>query len=896
MPSDTRETDDLLRVTPAGRILPAREASEDLGLGAPVSRVLDAFREDTASGLFDLAARSFSGGLAPQLAYWRGFASRYLGEICHTPAGTGYLDPVPAPPPAEIAQLILSAPPMPGAEYLTADVIAGLWTSLDGWVRGAAADAGGLEAFLEARAPAWKQVGRVCFHLAENKKEPAYPFAFLATYAPRLSASARARYQPLGRALQEFAGERNRKGLVHLLTPVQKASEKSDLVRALVESGDIYHPLAWTAEEAYRFLQEVPLYVESGLLVRLPDWWTRRSRPQVAVRIGSKARSLLGADAVLDFSVETVVGGAALTQAEIRQLLAGSDGLVFLKGHWVEVDRARLSEALEHWKRLEERMGPDGISFAEGMRLLAGAPTDLTEAVGSDPTAWAFVDAGPWLKEVLSRLRAPETILAERAGADRSAAGLRATLRPYQETGVRWLRLLSGLGLGACLADDMGLGKTLQVLALLLLLRKEKAGPSLLVLPASLLANWKAEMERFTPELRALFLHPSFAGGSPPDLNAADVVLTSYGMLDRQPGLEAMSWALVVLDEAQAIKNPGARQTKAVKRLRARARIALTGTPVENRLSDLWSLFDFLCPGLLGSASRFKQFARGLENREGERYAPLRRLVQPYILRRLKTDRSVIADLPDKTVVPAFCGLTKVQAALYKSVVDDLAEALRVLDGMKRRGLILATLLKLKQICNHPSQLRGDDGWVPAESGKFTRLREIAEEIASRQDRVLVFTQFRETTEPLASFLAGLFGRAGLVLHGQTPVKERQELVKAFQADDGPPFFVLSLKAGGVGLNLTAASHVIHFDRWWNPAVENQATDRAFRIGQKRNVLVHTFVCRGTVEEKIDQLMTEKLALARDLIEGGAEGTLTEMPDEELMKTVALDIERARME
>ncbi len=329
---------------------------------------------------------------------------------------------------------------------------------------------------------------------------------------------------------------------------------------------------------------------------------------------------------------------------------------------------------------------------------------------------------------------------------------------------------------------------------------------------------------------------------------------------------------------------------------RAKARIALTGTPVENRLSDLWSLFDFLCPGLLGSASRFKEFAKELEKREGERYAPLRRLVQPYILRRLKTDRSVIADLPEKTVVPAYCGLTRAQAVLYKSVVEELAEDLQRQEGMKRRGLILATLLKLKQVCNHPSQLRGDGGWAPEESGKFARLREIAEEIASRQDRVLVFTQFRETTEPLASFLAGLFGRAGLVLHGGTPVRERQELVKAFQSDDGPPFFVLSLKAGGVGLNLTSASHVIHFDRWWNPAVENQATDRAFRIGQKRNVLVHTFVCRGTVEERIDELIMQKTALARDLIEGGAESTLTEMADEELLKTVALDIERARME
>ncbi len=402
-PLDVPLTADLVRITPVGHLLPAFEPGHAPGLTEPVQKALEALRGSPAAGLFELAARSFSGGLPPQLAFWRDLASRYLGEICHTPAGTADLEPVAAPPASDLAELMLSAPPMPGAEYLTADVIASIWTSLDEWVRRQAAAVGGLEAFLEARAPQWRQVGRVCFHLAENKKDPAFPFAFLATYAPRLSGSARVRYQPLGRALQEFAGDRNRKALVHLLTPVQKASEKSELARALVESGDIYHALAWTSEEAYRFLQEVPLYEESGLLVRLPDWWTRRSRPQVAVRIGSEAAGLLGVDAVLDFRVETMVGGSALTEAEVRRLLAGSDGLVFLKGQWVEVDRARLSEALEHWKRLEERFGADGISFAEGMRLLAGAPTSLDEQAAAAGAAWAFVDSGPWLKGVLWR-------------------------------------------------------------------------------------------------------------------------------------------------------------------------------------------------------------------------------------------------------------------------------------------------------------------------------------------------------------------------------------------------------------------------------------------------------------------------------------------------------------
>jgi non-specific serine/threonine protein kinase len=351
----------------------------------------------------------------------------------------------------------------------------------------------------------------------------------------------------------------------------------------------------------------------------------------------------------------------------------------------------------------------------------------------------------------------------------------------------------------------------------------------------------------------------------------------------------------VILDEAQAVKNPAAKQTRTVKRLRADARIALTGTPVENRLADLWSLFDFLCPGLLGSTTRFKKFIKNLDAREHDRYAPLRELVSPYVLRRLKTDKRIIADLPDKTEMKAFCGLTKKQAALYAQAVKDLASAIERLEGIKRRGLVLAYLMRFKQICNHPSQFLGDGGYEPGDSGKFDRLRRICEEIVSRQEKVLVFTQFREMTEPIAAFLGSVFDQEGLVLHGGTAVKKRRSLIDRFQKEDGTTFFVLSLKAGGTGLNLTAASHVVHFDRWWNPAVENQATDRAFRIGQHRNVVVHKLVCRGTIEEKIDAMIEEKTNLADDILKAGAESLLTEMSDAQLLNVVALDIDRAHL-
>ena len=477
-----------------------------------------------------------------------------------------------------------------------------------------------------------------------------------------------------------------------------------------------------------------------------------------------------------------------------------------------------------------------------------------------------------------------------------------AQLRPYQQTGVSWLRFVTGLGLGACLADDMGLGKTVQVIGLLLHRKSNRtddeptrAKPSLLVVPASLLANWKAELERFAPTISFLIAHPSgnTTGNrqvEKQDAQGLDLLITTYGMLSRSEWLREYDWDLVILDEAQAIKNSGTRQSRTVKELKSAARVVMTGTPVENRLSDLWSLFDFLNPGLLGGAKAFADFVKQMEARAS--YQPLRTLVGPYILRRLKTDKRVIADLPEKVEMSAFCTLSREQAALYEQAVRDLAEKLKEADGIQRRGLVLAQLMKLKQICNHPAQLVGTGDYAPEHSGKFQRLAEICEELGERQEKALIFTQFREITGPLAQLLEGVFGRPGLVLHGGTPVAQRRRLVESFQREDGPPFFVLSLKAGGTGLNLTAACHVIHFDRWWNPAVENQATDRTFRIGQTRNVLVHKFVCRGTVEERIDEMIAEKKSLSGDVIDG-AETLLTEMSDKQLLDFVRLDVHKA---
>jgi non-specific serine/threonine protein kinase len=762
-----------------------------------------------------------------------------------------------------------------------------------------------VQEFLKGRHPAWNLVGRVHFNLAENRKDEVTPFAFLATYTTRLSAEAKAQHVPLGKALQEYAGARNRERLLSLLLPVQRAAEHCAWLKAMVDAGEIFHPLRWSPQQALQFLKDVPALENAGVAVRMPANWrmNRPARPKVRATVGGRLPSQVGMDALLDFQMDVTLDGEKLSAAEIKRLLAHSDGLVLIRGKWVEVDHERLRRTLDRFEAIEGRAAADGLSFGEAMRMLAGAGIAENDPGAQADIDWSQTVAGPWLAETLAALRRPGGLARIDPG-----KSLQGTLRPYQLAGVQWLYLLTQLRLGACLADDMGLGKTIQVLSLLLMLKNEagdKRKPCLLVAPASLLANWASEIARFAPSLKARVAHPSAApaeklnADNPADadmLADVDLVITSYGFLARSPWLGTAPWQLVVLDEAQAIKNPAAKQTKMVKQLRADTRIALTGTPIENRLGDLWSIFDFINPGLLGSSKQFSSFVKGLADRPQGTYGPLRELVRPYILRRLKTDKNVITDLPDKTEVKAFCALSRKQAALYQQTVEELARRLEDVDGIERRGMVLAFLMRLKQICNHPSQWIGDGAWAEKDSGKFARLRDIVEVIAARQEKALIFTQFRETTAPLAAFLGSVFGRAGLVLHGETEIRKRKELVRQFQEDENIPFFVLSLKAGGAGLNLTAASHVIHFDRWWNPAVENQATDRAFRIGQTRNVLVHKFICRGTVEDKIDQLIESKEQLAGDLLGGGSEMALTEMKDEELLRLVALDLSAAMRE
>lgn len=868
------------------------ESAEDTVLPTELNSIRITFAKDWRAGWFQLAADKLKIHEST-LAFWQTISSHLLAVLCHLPDGTLELN-IQNPDSFLLRDWLERVPPMVGGEYLSLEALSFLWEQLFSWVQETAVKEGGLHNFIEKHASRWQKVGRVSFHLAENKKDEERPFAFLATYSTGFNSEGNLKHLPLREALRHYSETNNRQGLIKLLTPVQKASEVCSWVDELLTTNQIYQPLAWTSQQAYSFLCSVPKLEESGLSVRIPNWWKKRSKAQVSVTIET-SKSAIGVDALLDFNAQAMIGDEELSEEEISEILSTQQKLVFLRGQWIEVDSERLKEALTQWKLIQKHTRNGQISFIEGMRLLAGTSESLGISEKDEEEKWIRVVPGEALAEILKELRNPTS------GVIKDIKGLQANLRPYQYEGVNWLSLLTQLGMGACLADDMGLGKTIQILSLLLLRKqqaKEKIPPSLIVVPASLLNNWKLEATRFAPSLRLLLLHPSELRASlfltPENLHLeeVDLVVTTYSMVIKIEWLEKIEWSVLILDEAQAIKNSTTKQAKIIKILKAGARIALTGTPIENRLSDLWSLFDFLNPGLLGSPKVFKTYIDQLQA-QPNRFESLRKLTSPYILRRMKTDPKVISDLPEKIETHAYCQLSKQQMQLYQAIVDDLQKTLSRIEAKNRRGVVLKTILQLKQVCNHPSQCMGVGEYDPLMSGKFSRLRDICEEIHARQEKVLVFTQFSEIIPHLQAYLEQIFGKKGLHLHGGTSMEARKEAVELFQSREDFPFFILSLKAGGTGLTLTQASHVIHFDRWWNPAVENQATDRAFRIGQKKNVLVHKFVTQGTIEEKIDALITSKKEMSNEILSLSDEVRITEMSDKDLLNLVTLDIHKA---
>jgi SNF2 family DNA or RNA helicase len=657
-----------------------------------------------------------------------------------------------------------------------------------------------------------------------------------------------------------------------------------------------------TTDEAYTFLRQcAPQLQRAGFGLLVPPWWNKPgTQLGMRLKLGSSSK-LTGEAAVAQghMSLHNLVryrwqlslGDTELTREEFEALVALKAPLVQIRGQWVQLDPEQIEAAIRFW---QEQDIEGTLSLHEALKL--GLDGDETERNG---LPLAGVEMDEWLQSWLNRLQGDE-----RLSLLSPPDGLQATLRPYQQYGFSWLHFARRWGLGVILADDMGLGKTVQTLALTQQLKEEMDGelpaPILLICPTSVVTNWEQEKEKFAPNLRTVVHQGSdrlrgneFAAVA----RQRDMVLTSYALARRdEASLKQIDWFGVVLDEAQNIKNPQTKQARVIRGLPAAFRLALTGTPVENRLSELWSIMQFLNPGFLGGRKKFRQnFTLPIEKYGDEEAARrLRQLTRPFILRRVKTDPTVIQDLPDKQEVKVYCHLSEEQATLYEAVVADaLAEIEKQEEGgIARKGLVLSMLMQLKQLCNHPAQyLHETEAYDPladnGRSGKLDRLTSLLEEILAEGDRLLIFSQFTEMTELLKKYIQQQFGVPTLYLHGGVPAKKRAALVEQFQSESGPPIFLLSLKAGGTGLNLTRANHVFHFDRWWNPAVEDQATDRAFRIGQTKNVLVHKFVCLGTLEERIDAMIEEKKALADSII-GSGENWLTELSTADLRSLVSL--------
>ena len=641
------------------------------------------------------------------------------------------------------------------------------------------------------------------------------------------------------------------------------------------------------AAAAHGFLTErAALLEQAGFGVLLPAWWSRKgTKVRLNVRAHAKtpamsARSGFTLASIVQFEWQVALGDEVLSRQELEMLAKLKQPLVKVRGQWVQLSSEEIQAALEFW----QKRGSDKARVREIMRMALGqtqVPIGL-EFGGLTATGWV----GKLLEELEDHAGFEELLVPD---------NFQGTLRPYQLRGYSWLGFLRRWGLGACLADDMGLGKTIQTLALL---QRQWADndrrPALLICPMSVVGNWQKEAQRFTPDLPVMVHHGLGRQKGAEFRDQASkhaLVLSSYALLHRDfELLKDVSWAGVILDEAQNIKNAQTKQAKAARSLPADYRIALTGTPVENHVGDLWSIMEFLNPGFLGTRADFKRtfFVPIQAQQDADAAKKLQRLTGPFILRRLKTDKSIISDLPDKLEMKVYCNLTREQASLYEAVVKDMIDSLKKKDGIERKGLVLATLSKLKQVCNHPTQFLGDNSEIPGRSGKLARLTEMLEEVFAEQERALVFTQFSEMGEILRRHLQETFGREVLFLHGGLSKKQRDLMVERFQNNEqGPRVFLLSLKAGGTGLNLTAASHVFHFDRWWNPAVENQATDRAFRIGQKRRVQVHKFLCVGTLEEKIDEMIEHKQSVASKVV-GAGEAWLTEMSNEQLKELFTL--------
>lgn len=702
---------------------------------------------------------------------------------------------------------------------------------------------------------------RIYFHLVENKDDEEFPFAFMATYAKK--ENNKVLHTPLEKALIEFKEDNTK--LIYLLSSVTKASKKSELIKKMIDTGELFSPTYFTIDEAYQFLKEVEYYEEIGIICRIPKW-QRQKKNRVSIKLNINKKDTLSIASLLNLSPSMMIDDEEISKEEIESMLENSEFLKKYKNKWINTNKKALENMITSLEKIQNSEENE-LTLFEVLKL----EFNPNKQLGIENSVLVELNQNDWYLNFKKELSNPSVI--SDVGVPKE---LKATLRGYQKVGYNWMCKMLEFGLGACLADDMGLGKTLQVITVITKLYETRKLKTLLIVPASLMFNWEKEFKKFS-NIEPIIVHNN-AGKKLKEIEFGNnVYITTYKMASK---LKDEKFDLLILDEAQTIKNVGTTQTKDVKAIEAKHKIALTGTPIENNLGDLYSLFDFLNKGLLGTQKEFTTQANSLI--ANDNFNQLKNTVKPFILRRLKSDKKIISDLPDKVEETTYITLSKTQIELYKKEVEKVKQILE--EEEQQNAVILSSILRFKQICNHPSQFLSEAEFKEEESGKYEALRIIAENVKENHERMLVFTQFKEMTEPISNYLESIFGKKGLVIHGSTPVKKRNEYVESFNSEEYIPYIVLSLKAGGTGLNLVSANHVVHFDRWWNPAIENQATDRAFRIGQNKNVFVYKFIATDTIEEKIDKILKDKQKLADNVLESSGENWIGKLNKKDLLK------------
>ncbi|MBK5200627.1 MAG: DEAD/DEAH box helicase [Spirochaetaceae bacterium] len=726
-----------------------------------------------------------------------------------------------------------------------------------------------LEATLASYLPSFNVADRTYFHLVETKEEK-FPFAFYCSYTTMIKNEVL--HMPLSYALEEFKDDERQ--LLHLLSIIFKASGRSSCLSTLIENGELFNPTYLKGEEAYELLKNSAFFETCGIGFRFPSWWKKKNKIHSQAVIGSSLKQGLNLQYLLSVELDFVLNEQTLSESELRELNKREEGLVNFNGKWIEIKHELLEQLLSQFEEFNRKF-KKGISFSEYLSM------QKNEVIVNNEFPEIEFTTGKWLEDFKNHdTQSFETV--------ELSASFKGKLREYQKKGVSWLNDMLHLGFGSTLADDMGLGKTVQILAILTyLFDKNKINNTLLIVPSSLIGNWIAERDKFAPNLEIFILHDKESVLEKLDYRKKGLYLSTYKMVSLRESIRKQEWDIAILDEAQAIKNPNAKQSKAIKQLNCTNRIIMSGTPIENSLLDLYSLFDFTNPGLLGTKKEFTDLMKQMEETP-KLYKALRNVISPFILRRLKTDKTIIQDLPKKIESDYYVPLSAKQVVLYNKLIKEIENSINESEeGIAKKGLILSSILKSKQICNHPSQYLKSEEYKEKDSGKFLALKLLVQTIYEKRERVLIFTQYKTMIAPIMNYLENLLGLPGLSIDGSVSPKDRTTRVNEFNSDRYYPFMVITIKAGGTGLNLTSANHVIHFDRWWNPSVENQATDRAFRIGQTKVVNVYKFICKGTIEDKINEIILSKSKMSSKIIGNSEESTVSwinKLDNSELIK------------